>query len=386
MKNVAVIFGGRSTEHDVSIITGLVGVLAPLQVIDGYNPVPIYIAKDGSWYSEPDLANIHFYSSGDLNQKLNRFKKVALQFDDGLWLAKLGLGGKRTKIDLVFPAMHGTFGEDGSLMGLCRMAGVPFVGSEMAESAIAMDKYLSRMMANAAGINNPKFEWFKSYEFNTNKSEVLSRLSKLKFPLFVKPTHLGSSIAVARVANQTELENAIEVVLHYDDAVIVEEAVENLVEVTVPIMGNDKYELGMVEEILSKGDHFFDFETKYMHGGKKGGKQPGVAGQGGSKYSRMPAKLSKDLYSECESTAIKVFKSLGASGYARIDLLIDTKAKKVYFNEINPLPGTLQRHNWKEAGVSPVELVKKLIKLAFERQAQIEKRQTTFDSSFLQQF
>src|SRR5690606_10288916 len=151
----------------------------------------------------------------------------------------------------------------------------------------------------------------------------------------------------AQVKNRRELENALEVVFHYDDWAIVEEAVPNLVEVTVPIMGGPKYQLGMVEEYLYKPGEFFDFTLKYMKGGKgkKGGKS---SGQGGGRYSRMPAKLPKGLYQQCQDTVKRVFYLLGGSGYARIDLLIDTKKKAVYFNEINPLPGSLQNHNWRE--------------------------------------
>jgi D-alanine-D-alanine ligase len=385
-QRVAVIFGSRSTEHDVSIVTGLVGVIGPLALTDNYEPIPVYIAKNGAWYSEPDLADIHFYSSGNVEQKLLKFKKVQLLFDDGLWLVKPGLRTEKTKIDIVFPATHGTYGEDGSLMGLLRMANVPFVGNDLAGSTVAMDKWLSRLVTQAAGIDNPKFVGFKGHDYNQDSAKIHAEIKKLKFPLFVKPTHLGSSIAVTRVKDLKELINAIEIALHYDDAVIVEEAISNLVEVTIPVMGNDELRVAMVEEVLSKGEGFFDFTAKYMQGGKgkKGGGKS--AGQGGGKYSRMPAKISKTLYRQCEDVAKEAFKVTAGSGYARVDLLINSKTNRIYFNEINPLPGTLQKHNWKEAGVSPIQLVEKLISLAKERWTKQQVKTTTFDSNFLSQF
>jgi D-alanine-D-alanine ligase len=364
----------------------LAGVIGPLKLSEKYNPLPVYIAKDGSWYCEPDLADIHFYTSGDVEKKLAKFKRIQLLFDDGLVLIKPGLKAEKIKVDVAFPATHGTYGEDGSLMGVFRMADVPFAGSDLIESGIAMDKLASRYIAVGAGIPVPPFVGFLAHEFEQDRAGIMAQIKKLRFPLFVKPTHLGSSIAVARVTNQQELENAVEVALHYDSAAIVEEAVQNLVEVTVPIMGNDDYRLGLVEEYLYKDDEFFDFSTKYLVGGKGGKKMGAKSGQGGGKYSRMPADLSKALYTRCEELTKQVFATIGGSGYARVDLLVDTKAKKVYFNEVNPLPGSLQNHNWKEAGVSPVQLAEDLIEFGLERFERQKGKTYTFDSNFLKQF
>lgn len=382
---VAVVFGGRSTEHDVSIVTAIAGVLGPLKLSDDYQGVPLYVSKSGTWYSEAELGDIGFFNHGDVAQKLKSFKPVQLLFEDGLTLVRPGLRDQRTKIDIVFPATHGTNGEDGSLMGFCQMANVPYVGANLGVSAISMDKLASRRVARDGGVDVPEFVGFSAGDYAAEAGAVLKRIARLKYPLFVKPTHLGSSIAVTQVKDQTELKNAIELVFHYDDWAIVEEAVTNLAEVTVPILGNDSYEVGMVEEYLYKPGEFFDFDSKYLKGGK-GKKGGGKTGQGGGRYSRMPAKLPAKLYKACEDTTRRVFHLVGGSGYARIDLLVDTKAEKVYFNEINPMPGSLQNHNWRQAGLSPVQLVEKLVKLGFDRQSAQAKRTTTFDSSFLRQF
>lgn len=382
--NVAVVFGSRSTEHDVSVITAISSVINPLKLSAKYQAVPVYIAKDGRWYSHPSLGQVEFYK-GDVEKKLAKLKPLQLSVGAGLQLVHPGIGGRKQPIDVVFPATHGTFGEDGSLMGLCRMAGVPFAGADLVMSAVSMDKLASRRIAEAGGVTVPKYTGFNDHEFNGDRQRIMAEISQLKYPLFVKPTHLGSSIAVAQVKNRRELEYALEVVFHYDDWAIVEEAVPNLVEVTVPIMGGPEYQLGMVEEYLYKPGEFFDFTLKYMKGGKgkKGGKS---SGQGGGRYSRMPAKLPKGLHQQCEDTVKRVFYLLGGNGYARIDLLIDTKKKAVYFNEINPLPGSLQNHNWREAGKAPLQLVEELIEQCLARQAEQDRRTTTFDSGFLSQF
>ncbi len=381
MKTVAIIFGSRSTEHDVSIITAINAVINPLKLGGKYNVLPVYISKDGKWYLDDKLGEIEFFTSGHIDDKLAKLKPLSLKFDDGLWLAKPGLGGK-TKIDVVFPATHGTYGEDGSLMGLLEMAGVPYVGCGLSASVVAMDKVLSKQVTGANNIPTNKWTWLSKGEFTENQSEILKKLSVLSMPLFVKPAHLGSSIGISRVKNEKELTHALEVAFHYDDKVIVEEEVQNLVEVTVPVMGNEEVRVAMVEEALNKDADFFDFDTKYMQGGKKGK----TGKKGGKNYSRIPARLSKELYEECEQIAQNVYRAVGCEGMARVDLLVDAKANKVYFNEVNPMPGSLYQHNWNKAGVNNIELVNKLIDLALERSERQKKQNTTFKTNFLQQF
>jgi len=210
-------------------------------------------------------------------------------------------------------------------------------------------------------------------------------ITALKFPVFVKPARLGSSIGITKVENQRELTNAIEVALHYDDKAIIEEAVPNLIEVTVPIMGNDDLTTAMIEQPISPEDGVFDFDTKYMNQGK-GGKKMGGAKSGAQGYSKIPAQISAELYAKSLETAQAVYRAVGCKGIARIDLLIDEKAGTVYFNEINPLPGSLYSHNWRASGVSNVELVTGLVDLAEKRWSDKQKLTTTFSTNFLKQF
>jgi len=265
------------------------------------------------------------------------------------------------------------------------MANVPYVGCNVAASVLCMDKVLARIVAGSESVPQNKYEWFYSYEFTANQTEVLSSLSKLKYPLFVKPTHLGSSIAITKVNNKDELINAIEVAAHYDDKVIVEEAVENLVEVTVPIIGNKELTPANTEE-PNQGDEFFDFETKYIRGGKSKSKANGGAKQGAQGYSHIPARLDQKMREECVDIAKRVYRSLGCSGIARVDLLIDKKTSNIYFNEVNPLPGSLYAHNWRSVGISNIELVERLVNLGFERYTENQQKETSFKTNFLKQF
>lgn len=384
MKTVAVIFGGRSTEHDVSIITGLASAIKPLELTNQYRVEAIYIAKDGSWYWDDRLKDISLYQSGEIEDFMRKAPKVHLLFDNGLTLVKSSqFAGRKMyrKIDVVFPAMHGTYGEDGSLMGLLEMANVPYVGCNFRVGAVAMDKALAKKIISSSGIETTPWVSFYSSQLSKPKP-ILDSIKQLKYPLFVKPAHLGSSIGISRVESEKELMNALEVAAHYDDKIVVEEEVNNLIELTLPIMGNDDPVPALLERPLTKPEDFFDFDTKYMQGGKKGGK--GTKGAQG--YSEIPAKLPKDLYDKAEKTALDVYKTLGCSGIARVDLLVNSKTKEVFFNEVNPLPGGLYAHNWQKAGVSSVDLVTKLIGYAEGKWNDKQKIATSFSTNYLKQF
>lgn len=388
MKTVAVIFGGRSTEHDVSVVTALASIIKPLELTKQYKVEPIYIAKDGAWYWDEKLKDISLFRTGAIKDFTHKSSPVSVQFDGGMTLVKSsGIAGRKTtrKVDIVFPAMHGTYGEDGSLMGLLRLSNVPFVGCDMDASVLAMDKVLAKDIAAANGIPVTKYEHVSRDSFLRNSRKVLDAIEdSLSYPLFVKPAHLGSSIGINRVNNRQELQNAIEVGSHYDEKVLVEEEVKNLIEVTLPVMGNEELKPALLERPLTKPEDFFDFETKYLQGGKKGGAKNGIKGAQG--YSEVPAKIEKDLYQKAEQLGLNVYRALGCSGIARVDMLIDSKSGVVYFNEVNPLPGGLYEHNWRAAGISSMELVQTLIRLAEERWQQRQQQNTVFSTNYLQQF
>ena len=386
-KTVAVFFGGRSPEHDISIITALSSIIKPLELTKKYNVFPVYITKEGKWFGGSKLKDIKTFSTGEINNFCKKSKPLSVTFNGGMVFKKVGLGNQDVTVDVAFPAMHGAYGEDGSLMGLIRMAGIPFVGCDMAASVIAMDKVLAKQVAIANDIPTPRFISFSKFEFESDKDLIIKKvMNSLAFPQFVKPAHLGSSIGITKVNNKFELLNAIEVAAYYDDKILVEEAVNNLIEVTVPIIGNEIMTPALVERPLSHDDKFFDFDTKYMNGGKKGGGKKMADSQGSQGYSELPAKLPYNMYSDSIKIAENIYRASGCGGIARVDLLIDSKSETIYFNEINPLPGSLYNHNWRASGISPVELVERLIELAEARFTRDKKIETTFESSFLKQF
>lgn len=373
-KTIAVIFGGRSPEHDVSIITAHIPIIQALKAAQSYDVWPVYIAKDGAWYSEKAMNDLSYFQIG-LQEKLRKLKPLQISFGDGLSLTWPGIRSKTLKIDLAFPAMHGTYGEDGSLMGLLRLANVPFVGCDMDASVIAMDKVLAKQVTGAAGIPSVPYAWFSDTEYSHNKAGVLKQVEQsLTYPVFVKPVHLGSSIAITKVNSKDKLEDAIEVALHYDNKVIIENGVTNLTEVTLPIMGNDDLTFGLIEKSLVS---FFDFSEKYLKGGKKGG-------GANSQYSELPAKISDELANRVRELGKMTYRAIGATGIARVDFLIDNGLGKVYMNEINTLPGSLYHHNWRKAGVSSVDLVERLIQLAEEAYARKNRVTSTFSSEVLE--
>lgn len=369
-KTIAVIFGGRSAEHDVSIITAHIPIMRALEAAGGYTIVPVYIAPDGAWYSDSRMTDLAFFKDTDLDTRIRDMKPVRLLFKNGLHIVHPGIAAKTMSVDVVFPAMHGTFGEDGSLMGLLRMANVPFVGCDLSASAVAMDKALTKQVVAAAGLPVVPDVWFTQHAWQTDRAAIEQRIDALQWPVFVKPVHLGSSIAITKVTDRDALADAVDVALHYDEKVLVEESVEDLIEVTLPILGNSELTFAEIERPLNDTE-FFNFEDKYL-----GGKGEGV----NSHYSEIPAQISDTLAERVREYGERVYRVLGCSGIARVDFLIDTKTETVYINEVNTLPGSLYHHNWKQAGVSNIELVTTLIELAEARFADGKMRTHTFRS------
>lgn len=361
-------------EHDVSIITAHIPIIQSLLATGKFSVWPIYIAKDGAWYADQAMNDLAYFKQNDFSARLAKQKKVRLLFDQGLKIIWPGLRSKEVKIDIAFPAMHGTFGEDGSLMGLLRLAGVPFVGCDLFASAIAMDKVLTKQVIGSEGIPVVPYIWFTKNDWQTKKEVWQEKISQLRWPVFVKPAHLGSSIAITKVKQIGGLENAVEVALHYDDKVLVEESVENLIEVTLPIMGNDELQLAAIERPLNKTE-FLDFNDKYLTGGKKS--------SGPDLNREIPAKIDENLAKQVKDLGRKTYRAIGCSGTARVDFLIDAAIKRVYVNEVNTLPGSLYHHNWKMVGVSGVELVTQLITLAEEHFAKRQNITYTFNSDIL---
>lgn len=369
---VAVIFGGRSVEHDVSVVTGN-------QIIRAFDPetvdvVPVYISRDGRWFTGEPLLELKNYQD-----EIVSFKGVSgvvlspsVQHH-GLILNPVSGRLQKSEIrrlDVVFPALHGSHGEDGTLQGLLELADIPYVGCGVLASAIANDKWLTKVVLQQQGIPVIEGMVFSRSEWAQDKTAVLERIrTNLPFPLFIKPATLGSSIGVGRVteAEQSLLEPSIELALNFDRRVLVERAVTGGVEVNCAVMGSGTAVTTSVLEQPVSWEQFLTYEEKYMRGG------------GGMKSAEriIPAPFSTEQTAAIQQTARQAFNAIDGRGIARIDFLVDPVADKVYLNEINTLPGSLAFYLWQEGGLSPRQVVDQLVRLAFDSHA--EKRRSTYD-------
>lgn len=378
-KTIGVFFGGKSPEHDVSIITGQF-IISGLKKL-GYNVAPVYLDKNGEWFLGDDLGALSFFKDKNRNEKLKKMAKFSLDLGeskDKLVFKKTGLSSKKYIIDIAFPAFHGKNGEDGTIQGLFEIFNIPYVGCDVASSAIAIDKGLTKLFYKANDFPTTEFFAFKKIEWEKSKNEILEKIkTKLSWPIFIKPASLGSSIGMAKVEDKDELLNAIEVALHYDEKFLAEAAVENLADITCACLGDNETEASLIQESSFSKD-FFSYEDKYL---EDGGAQLGQA----EKNIIIPANLPRRVTKEARAMTQDIFRKLGCSGIARIDFLYDRKKEKLYANEINTLPGTLYHHLWEKSGVKFGDLLARLIELAGKKHEQKQKTSHVFDSEILNQ-
>lgn len=378
-KTIGVFFGSRSTEHDISVITAQL-IISGLKGLEK-KVMPVYITREGRWMIGEELGSLKNFTDPkkpvDKETKLQEYYLDLENSDGKLVFKKKGFKGQTITIDLAFPAFHGPFGEDGTIQGLFEMFSVPYVGCDVAASAIAMDKALTKQVCEARGIQTAKYIIFYNYEWDKDKNSILEKAKKeLELPVFIKPVHLGSSIGIAKVKDWKDLEEKIEVSLYYDNKIMIEEGVTDLMDITCCVIGNDgDLTASEVQESVFGAD-LFDFEEKYL---KEGGAQLGK----GQNSLVIPARLSKEMTEKVQETAKEVYRALGCSGIARVDFLLDKKTNNFYISEVNPLPGTLYHHLWIASGVELPELLEKLIRFAEEKYAQKQKINYSFTSSVL---
>lgn len=379
--NVAVLYGGRAPEHEVSIITAL-QVMAALDS-SKYSPIPIYITKKGDWIT----GGSNFFdpkSYKDLNKIEESGKKIVFPTSPEeqrimLTPGAFAFGSLFTdKIDVAFPCFHGKYGEDGSIQGLFELANIPYVGCKVQASALGMNKYLSKKLASNLGINVTKDYLVHLKDWEENKTKVINEINKLlKLPYYVKPVHLGSSIGITRVSKKSELNDALDVGFYYDHEVLVEEAVVKAREANISIIGNNPYELSSTEEPIASSETL-SFEDKYI---SDEGTSKGMA----TTKRIVPAPIEKKTKETIEEYSRKFFAEIGGTGIARIDYLLDSK-EKVYFNEINTMPGSVAFYLWKAREINFPKLCDKLIKFALERHKAEGKVTTVFQSNILAGF
>lgn len=386
---VGVIFGGKSVEHEVSIISAVQAMTKMDQ--EKYEIIPIYITKEGQWYTGEMLKDIEYYQDLDLLKKYA--KNVVLYNRNGEFVLQTKGFFKRIvkELDVVFPIVHGTNVEDGVLQGYLQTVGVPYVGPDTYSAVVGQDKVYMKSIWSLEDLPMVNFVWFYDGEYRDDADAVIKKVNKLKYPLIVKPASTGSSVGIQVVHKKEDLAQAIDDAVQYDYKVLVEELVSNLKEVNISVLGNsDQQEVSVIEEVLPKHD-FLTFDDKYIGDGKIKGKgaykRPMKTSKGMLSASRkIPAELPSKLEKEVEEIAIKAFKALGSSGCCRIDFLIDEKAKKAYINEINSIPGSLAFYLWEAKGVNYTSLLDDMITIAIKDYKKRSSKTRSFESNILAGF
>lgn len=371
---VAVVFGSRSVEHEVSVVTAM-QILANLDQ-KKYEIIPVYIDKQGKWWSGESLKKIENYRKLELKNKIGLSEyKLSGEVGDKR-LMPVGILKRPIDFDIILTAVHGTYGEDGTLQGLLEMLSVPYTGCGVTAAAIGMDKVLQKAVYEKVGLPVAKYDWFLSKEYMKNKKEIIERLEKnIGYPMCVKPANLGSSVGINMAHNKKELDWSIDVAKEFDTKVLIEECLENIDEINVSVMGYEEAEVSICEQPI-KANTLLSYEDKYLRGGKI---------KGMANLSRLiPAPISKDLTERIQSYALKAFRVLGAAGLARIDFLVNIKKDVVYINEINTLPGSLSFYLWEKSGYPFAKMLDKLIELGFERYNKRNKINFSYDSGLLE--
>jgi len=368
---VAVIFGGRSVEHDVSIVTvhQVMKAFAP----ERYEVIPVYISRDGRWFTGEALAELASFKDDDI---LNRddVRACLLSPDTryhGLIIDPLAGRFRKSehrRIDVAFPALHGTHGEDGSIQGLFELADIPYVGCATLDSALTNDKIMTKSVLRQAGIPVLDDLWFTRDNWLDGPDALIEELlAKFEFPLFVKPATLGSSIGIGRRETDALLRASLHSAANFDSRVLVEPAMAGGIEINCSVLGfGAQYQASTLEQPIS-WDEFLSYEDKYLRGG-----------EGMKSAERLvPAPISAELTARVKATSIAAFKAVNGRGIARIDYFALPDQNELYLNEINTMPGSLAFYLWREDDYTAADLVHKLVELA--RQAHAEKRRNTYD-------
>lgn len=379
---LGVLFGGPTTEHEISVITALQAI----EHIDTekYDIVPIYIDKNREWYTGSDLLNIENFKdmgmllSGLTNVVLiNRDNEFILQKKKGLFKNIIN------KVDIVMPIVHGFNMEDGTIEGYLDMIGVPYTGSDIFGCVVGQDKVFQKQILEASKIPVLPYEWFYDVDYEADSKKIITKLEKIGYPLIVKPARLGSSVGISIAKNKKELESSIETATLYDDKIVVEKALTNFVELNCSVLGNHEVaEASVVEEVMGT-DEFLSYKDKYL--GSVKGKLDTSKGMA-STNRIIPARIDEKITKNIQKYSIEAFKALNANGVVRIDYLMDKKTKEVYLNELNTIPGSLAFYLWKENGKNYTELLNNLIELGIKRYKKKEKKTYSFDTNVLNDF
>lgn len=380
--NVAIFYGCRSVEHEVSIISAVQAMMAINK--EKYDITPVYVTKDGEMYTGEKLFSIEEYKN--LPALLSECKKVFFVRENGKVLmkqeAEKGFFAKEippVQIDVAFPIVHGTNCEDGTIQGYLEFLGIPYVGCDILSSAVGMDKAVFKDVLKKANLPVLDCISFTAREYMSDKEGFAKRFAEeIGYPLIVKPINLGSSVGISKVNSPEELDEALTLAISFADRILVERAVTNLREINCSVLGDSDSCSASVCEEPFMNDEILSYEDKYLSN-SKGGQSKGMASLG----RKIPADISKECTEEIRELSCKIFKALGACGVVRIDFIIDNDNGKVYANEINTIPGSLSFYLWDATGMKYPELCDRLIELAFRRQRNRENLTFTIDTNIL---
>jgi len=370
---LGVIFGGRSVEHDVSIVTGQ----QIMQACDPqrYEVVPLYITRDGKWYTGASLREIKNFKDGRITEQKD-IQSVVLSPDvrhHGLIVNPLPQGlfakSEALRLDVVFPAIHGSHGEDGTLQGLLELADIPYVGFATLGSALTNDKIVTKAVLQQAGLPVVEGVSFTRAQWQADSDQWLTEIqTRLGLPVFVKPATLGSSIGINRANDAEFLRIAIDIAANFDRRILIEKAVTECVEINCAVMG---YENDITTSVLEQPvhwDEFLSYEDKYLRSGTKGMQ---------SAERHIPAPLTPDLTARIQQIARDAFIATDGRGITRIDFLVQPETNTVYLNEMNTMPGSLALYLWQASGMTAPQVIDRLVALA--RTAHADKRRNVYD-------
>ena len=378
---VGVFFGGKSVEHEVSVITAI-------QAIENmdkekYDIIPIYITKDNKMYSGEQIGDISNYK--DIKNLLKNSIQITLALKDNKVELlrcdkKVFQSDVYDYIDIAFPIVHGTNVEDGTLQGFLKMFNLPYVGCDVGSSSIGMDKYVCKCVLKDNNIPVLDCVCISSKEYDENLANVTKKIeTKFSYPVIVKPINLGSSVGIKIAKNQEELRDAVENAFLYSKKILIERAIKNLREINCSVVGDYEFAKASECEEPVKTDEILSYKDKYISGGKKTGAMKSM----NASVIRLPANIETNVKEKIQELALKTFEVLGCSGVIRIDFMIDNDTKEIYVNEVNTIPGSLSFHLWKATDLNYTKLLDELIELALKRNREEKNIIYSFDSNIL---
>ncbi|MDE7461942.1 MAG: D-alanine--D-alanine ligase [Muribaculaceae bacterium] len=377
--NVAVFFGGRSVEHEISVLSALQAINAMDE--SKYNIIPVYISKQGRWFTGANLLDIQNYK--DLKKLEEGATEVFMRPEYGdynLYEAKAtGLLKKSNKIvselHVALPVLHGTNGEDGIFEGVLETIGIPFAGCNTFSSANGMDKITMKMILRSEGIPVVDYVWFTDKQWIADRESIISKVeSELGYPVIVKPANLGSSVGIGKATDRESLIEKIDNAEKFSARIIVEHCIEKLKEINCSVLGDcDDHQSSVCEEPIKTGD-FLSYEDKYMGGSKT---DAGMQ----SSDKRIPAQIPEETSERIRKMAADTFRVLSCHGVSRIDVMIDEADNNIYVNEINTIPGSLSFYLWEATGISFPKLMDTLVQLALKRKRETDRKTFTYDKN-----